>query len=154
MLLANKSYFMYEFNFGIHSKDNIILLLLFNNTEKIKINNFKFILATAIWGDLEKNMGGMMGLILSNKDDIPKDKDFIIQLKNKSIIDSYVFMLVYKDSYNGDLYIGKYYHEFDNKYSFDDFKIFNAGHENSKVKSWEINIDKIMTNNDIIQNKT
>ena len=151
ILLPNKTYYMYEFKDGIHSKDNIILL---SNTTKIKINDFKFMLATAIWDDFQKYMGGMIGLILTNKDDIPNDTDFITQLKSKKIIDSYIFMLDYKDNYNGVLYIGKYYHELDNKYSFDDFIRFKAGYEKSKFKYWEINIDKILTNNDIIQNET
>jgi hypothetical protein len=99
-------------------------------------------------------MGGMIGLILTNKDDIPKDTDFITQLKNNNIIESYVFMLDYKDNYNGILYIGNYFHDINDNYKFDDFKIIKAGHGKSKVISWEIVIEKIYSNDIIVQNNT
>ena len=88
-------YYMYEFNYAILSKDNIILFL--EDNKKIKINDFKFMLAKTLFYDTQKYMEGMLGLILTNKDDIPQETDFIIQLRSKKIIDSYVFMLDYKD---------------------------------------------------------
>ena len=77
----------------------------------------------------------MIGLILTNKDDIPKDTYFITQLKNNNIIESYVFMLDYKDNYNGILYIGNYFHDINDNYKLDDFKIIKVGHGKSKVIS-------------------
>ena len=96
----------------------------------------------------------MIGLILTKKDDIPKDTDFIIQLKNNNIIESYVFMLDYKDNYNGILYIGNYFHDINDNFKFDDFKIIKVGHGKSKVISWEIVIEKIFSNDIIVQNNT
>ena len=152
VLLHQKKYFMYEFQEGTHSKDNIILLL--DNKNNIKIKDFKFILANSLWNDYQKEMGGMICLILTNKDDIPKDTDFITQLKNNNIIESYVFMLDYKDNYNGILYIGNYFHDINDNFKFDDFKIIKAGHGKSKVISWEIVIEKIYSNDIIVQNNT
>ena len=152
LLTESKTYYMYEFKDATYSKDNIMLLLA--NNKNIKINNFKFMLVNSLWNDNQKYMSGMLGLILSNRDDIPEDTDFIIQLKSNNIIDSYVFMLDYKDNYNGVLYLGNYFHDFNKNYSLNDFKITEAGNPNYKIKSWEINIEKIMTNNYIIQNNT
>ena len=152
ILLLNKEYYMYDFKEATYSKENIILLL--DNDKKIQVNDYKFMLANSLWKDVEKNMGGEIGLILTNKDDIPKNTDFITQLKQKNIIDSYVFMLDYKDKYNGILYIGNYFHEFNKNFSDDDFIMTKAGNPNSNYKSWNIIIDKIITNNYLVKNNT
>jgi hypothetical protein len=111
-------------------------------------------LGNTIWYDKEKKMGGTIGLILSNKDDLPKITDFINQLKSKNITESFTFMLDYKDNYNGDLYIGNYFHEFNKNYSYDDFKAFKVGRKNAKVLGWEITFDNIISDKDIIQKGT
>ena len=152
ILYLRKKYYMYEFEEATYSQDNFILLL--NNNKQFILNNFHFMLGNSIWYDKEKKLGGTIGLILSNKDDIPKDTDFINQLKIKNIIDSYTFMLDYKDNYNGELYIGNYFHEFDENYSYDDFKSFKAGRKNFKVLSWGITVDNIISKNNIIQKET
>ncbi len=148
-------YFMYAFEYGTLSKDNIIL---FNNSQSIKINNFKFMLTNTLWYDTQKDMSGILGLILSNKEDTPKEADFITQLKNYNITDSYVFGLEYKDKDSGFFYVGNYLHEFNKSYSENDLVKANAGYFKSKVKSWEINIDIITQdiNNDeiILQEET
>ena len=53
-------------------------------------------LAYTLQDKYPKDMGGMLGLILSNSDDIPKRTDFLNQLKNNQIIDSYVLCLIIK----------------------------------------------------------
>lgn len=148
-LIENQKYFMYEFSEGIISKDKIVLIS--NDKKKITINDFNFTLATKLWSDAQADMGGMLGLILSNKDDKPQVTDFITQLKYNKIIDSYVFMLDYENEYEGKLYIGDY---FNGKNSIDDLKTTLAGKGNPKVKSWEIITEKIFSENTVVQNDT
>ena len=103
-------------------------------------------------------MGGSIGLKLQEKTlDPPKPPEltnFIDQLKAKNIINSYVFVLDYKDDNNGALYVGDYYHEFNKSYSSNDFISAKTGKEIHKVKNWEISADKILYNNKIIQSKS
>jgi hypothetical protein len=151
-LFDKKTYYMYEFKDATHSKD----VLTLDQNKKLKINDFRFMLANVLWDGYQKYMGGMIGLILSNKEDIPRDTDFITQLKNNEIIKSYVFMLDYKDNYNGIFYVGNYLHEYDNDYKSRDCLMMKAGKDNQKVRLWEINIDKIINENEniIVQNNT
>ena len=150
VLIEENKYFMYEFNIGTISKDTIVLFD--NDKTKITINNFKFVLANQLWSDAQADMGGMLGLILSNKEDKPKDTDFITQLKQNKIIDSYTFMLEYTNEYEGILYLGDY---FNGSNAIDDLKTTLAGSKGkSKVKQWEITIDKISSGNTVAQNDT
>ena len=153
-LLEKKNYYMYEFDVATLSKDNLILML--ENDKKVIVNDFKFMLANNLWNDFQKYMGGVLGLILSNKVDDPKDTDFITQLKSNQIINSYVFMLDYKDNYNGIFLVGDYFHDFDNHYNEKDFMKMNAGKDKEKYKIWEIKIDKVLSKNQslIVQNNT
>ena len=157
-ILEKKKYYTYAFEFATLSKDNIILYS--EKDQIIKINDFKFMLANNLWYDTLKDMSGTIGLILTNKEDDPKCTDFIRQLNET--IDSEVFILDYQNNYNGILYIGNYFHEFNEKYSELDLIKMKSGNKKSQVKSWEINIDKIITTyknnkknqNELIQNDT
>ena len=149
-LIEENKYFMYEFNVGAISKDNIILFD--DSKKKITINDFIFVLANQLWSDAQEDMGGMLGLILSNKEDKPKDTDFITQLKQKKIIDSYAFMLEYTNEYEGILYLGDYFNG--SSSAIDDLKTTLAGRGKSKVKQWEINTEKIFSGNTVVQNDT
>jgi len=146
-LIEDNKYFMYEFNAGAISKDKIVL---FNTEEKkITVNDFKFVLASSLWSDAQEDMGGMLGLILFNKDDRPKDTDFITQLKQNKVIDSYSFMLEYTNEYEGILYLGDY---FNGSNTVDDLKTTLAGRSKSKVKQWEIVTEKFFSGNTLVQN--
>ena len=149
-LIEENKYFMYEFNVGAISKDNIILFD--DSKKKITINDFIFVLANQLWSDAQEDMGGMLGLILSNKEDKPKDTDFITQLKQKKIIDSYAFMLEYTNEYEGILYLGDYFNG--SSSTIDDLKTTLAGRGKSKVKQWEITTEKIFSGNTVVQNDT
>lgn len=149
-------YYMYEFKEGTLATDNLILLQ--NNNKEIEIKDFTFILANKLWDSYQEYMGGMLGLKLTTKEDeelkLPEQSSFINQLKIRNIINSYVFALDYKDDFNGNLYVGDYFHNFNKNFSKDDFFTMKAGSENFKVKNWDINIEKIICGNNIIQNKT
>jgi len=149
-LIEENKYFMYEFSIGIISKDKIVLFD--NNQKKITINDFKFVLATKLWSDAQADMSGMLGLILSNKDDKPKDTDFVTQLKQNKIIDSYAFMLEYTNEYEGILYLGDYFNG--SSSAIYELKTTLAGRGISKVKQWEITTEKIYSGNTVVQNDT
>ena len=140
-LVGKKIYYTYSFQYGTLSKDNIKLFL--SNGNNIRINDFKFMLANTLWYDTKPDMSGMLGLKLTNEDSTSKYIDFITQLRGFKIIDSFVFGLEYKDENNGFLYIGNYFHEFNERYSRDDLIKFQVGKYNSLVNEWEINIDLI-----------
>ena len=149
-LIEENKYYMYEFNVGTISKDKIILFD--DSKKKITINDFIFVLANQLWSDAQEDMGGMLGLILSNKEDKPKDTDFITQLKQNKIIDSYTFMLEYTNEFEGILYLGDY---FNGSNAIDDLKTTLAGSKSkSKVIQWEITIEKISSGNTVVQNDT
>ena len=154
VLFKKQPYYMYEFKEATLSADN--LLIKQNNNKEIEIKEYNFMLVNAMWDNYQEYMGGMLGLKLQNKEDLtlPEQSDFINQLKSNNLINSYVFVLVYNDDYNGNLYIGDYFHTFNKDYSEKNFMVTKAGYENFKVKNWEINIQKIISGNQNIQNKT
>ena len=143
-LLNKTKYYMYEFNEATLSQDNIILFV--DNNKHIKINNFTFVLAHTLFYNNQPYMSGVIGLKVMNKDEKLINSDFIIQLKKNKLIESYPFTLEYTDYYNGFLYIGNYFHEFNDSYNINDFISTKAGYQNSKEISWEINIDMIFIN--------
>ena len=149
IMIEKSLYFSYDFKDATLSKDKVSLFL--ENNKKMKIDDFYFMLAYTLWDNNSKDMGGMLGLILSNRDDIPKRTDFLNQLKNNQIIDSFVFTLDYKDNYNGVLYIGNYFHDIDRSISKDDLIISRISISKNK---WEMNIEAIISNNYIIKNIT
>ena len=154
--LAKTRYFMYEFEEATYSSDNIILLQ--NNNKQIEVENFNFMLANKLWNDYQEYMGGMIGLKFQNKveDNLkePERTYFIDQLKEKNKINSYVFVLDYKDDYNGMFYVGEYFHNFNKNYTSNDFISAKAGSDKFKLKDWDLNIDKIFSGDTIEQNKT
>jgi hypothetical protein len=102
-------------------------------------------------------MAGVFGLKLQGKNEemsLPEGTDFIKQLKQKELINSYVFVLDYKDDDNGVLYIGDYFHENLKDYSDENFMVTQAGYKKFKVRNWEINIDRIFSGNQIFKNET
>ena len=155
LLLQSQTYYMYEFKEAVHSQDNIILFQ--DNNKQIEVNDYKFMLAKSLWYDSQPYMAGVFGLKLQAKNEemsLPEGTDFIKQLKQKELINSYVFVLDYKDDDNGVLYIGDYFHENIKEYSEENFMVTQAGYKKFKVKNWEINIDRIFSGNQIFKNET
>ena len=154
--LAKARYYMYEFKEATYSSDNIILLQ--NNNKQIEVDNYNFMLANTLWDDYQEYMGGMIGLKFQNKVEgkltEPERTYFIEQLKEKNKINSYVFVLDYKDEYNGIFYVGEYFHDFNKNYSSNDFISAKAGNEKFKFKDWDLNIEKVISGNTIEQNNT
>ena len=154
--IPSDTHYMYEFKDAALASDDFIFLQ--NNNKEILVKDFSFMNAQSMWYDYQEYMGGLIGLKLQTKPlDQPKPPeltDFIDQLKEKDIINSYVFVLDYKDNYNGALYVGDYFHTFNPNYSSRDFVSSKTGKEIEKVKDWEISTEKILYNNQIIQSNT
>ena len=155
-IFESKTYYMYEFKEATIATDNLIILQ--DNNEQIEIKDYTFMIANKLWYSYQEYMGGMVGLKLQTKEEdqlnMPEQSDFINQLKKNNIINSYVFVLEYIDDYSGNLYVGDYFHTFNKNYPEIDFISTKAGNENFKVKNWEINVEKIFSGNNVIQNKT
>ena len=148
---ANKrKYFMYEYE-GVLSKDNFRILDI---NKQIEIKDFQFMLVSSLWDSYQEYLGGMIGLKFQRVEiyDTPEKTDLIYQLKEKKLINSSVFSLVYEDDYNGKLYIGNYFHEFNAIYSENDFISTKAGSSSFINNDWQINIDQILSGNTIFQN--
>ena len=154
--MPSTTHYMYEFKDAALASDNFIFFQ--SNNKEILVKDYKFMNAQSLWYDYQEHLGGLIGLKLQEKTiDQPKPPeltDFIDQLKEKNIINSYVFVLDYKDNDSGTFYVGDYFHDFDESYSSNDFISAKTGKEIQQVKNWEISADKILHNNQIIQNKT
>ena len=151
-----KPYYSYEFKEATLSTDDFFIIQ--NNNKQIEIKDFVFMLANTMMENYQEYMGGMIGLkLLTKKDEelnMPEKSSFINQLKEKNIINTYVFALIYDDEFNGKLYVGDYFHSFNKSFSENDFFSMKAGSEQFKVKNWEINVEKIISGNEIVQKKT
>ena len=154
--IPSTTIFMYEFKDAALASDDLVFFKI--NNKEILVKNYTFMNAQSLWKDSQEYMGGLIGLKLQEKTinppKPPELTDFIDQLKEKNIINSYVFVLDYKDNNNGALYVGDYFHDFDKSYSKDDFISAKTGKELHQVKNWEISADKILYNNQIIQEKS
>ena len=148
--------FMYEFEYASLSSDDLIFVQ--NNNKEIFVKNYTFMTVQGMWDDHQENMGGLIGLKMQEKPEYnikpPELTDFIEQLKEKKIIDSEVFVLDYKDNNNGVLYVGDYSPNFNGNYSINDFFSAKAGKAKHKVKDWEISVEKLLYNDQVIQNST
>ena len=92
-----------EFSSGIQSSDDIII---YNNSNNIKINNFYF----AYIDQGFKSFPGSIGLSLFKIIVyLEKSMNFIEQLKSKSLINNYNFFFLFKQNNKGKNYIGNLY---------------------------------------------
>ena len=140
--LSIKYYGNYEYNAAL-SEDTFIILQ----------NNNIQMLVDSLWDSYQEYLGGMIGLKLQKIENgyiyTPEDTDFIYQLKLKNKIISSVFVLEYEDDLNGKLYIGDYFHEFNDYYSEKDFISTRVRNADLLDSTWELNIEKILSGNKI-----
>ena len=151
ILDENRRYYMHGFSHGKYANDKASILL--KDNKKVDINDFRFMLATKLDYNTMKDVSGVIGLILTNEHEVTKNTDFIRQMKQKEIVNSEMFMLDYKDLYNGIFYVGDYYHEYNEDYNKNDLIKINAGRKN-KYPYWEIEVNKIISGNKEIQYDT
>jgi hypothetical protein len=148
----NARYYMHGFAYATHVNDTAIILL--KDGKKSNIIDLRFMLATKLDYNTQKNVSGVIGLILTNEHKITKDTDFINQMEENKIVDAKIFTLDYKDFYNGIFYVGKYYHEYNKNYNKNDLIKLNAGRTSSTYKSWEMEINKVLSGNEEVQGNT
>ncbi len=103
-----ENYYGYQdFQLAKKSKDNIFL-----NNNNITLNNFTFFLATM---ELQNYMeSGVLGLRIPDNNYRTIDVNFIKQLKERNLINSYNFFIRYLNEKEGELIIGHLPHEINN----------------------------------------
>ena len=107
-----------------------------------EIKNVSLILAT----EVNYIESGALGLRLVDGDESGDYVNFIYQLKKKLNLDSYTFVLKYKNDNEGDLIIGAYPHMYDDNYSPKNFyqtKVNTIG----RNVDWILHFDIIRYNN-------
>ena len=136
-----------DYSSGIFSSDNIIL---FDNKEKkINLENFKFMLATKNVFDKE-----IKSMIIGFKNmDLfkTKERNFIYELKNLNIINSYVFTIKFQENNKGEILIGKNPDEYDSNYLSKNF-IYTKVETDAYQKYWQFTFDNIYSDKDEIDN--
>ena len=135
------------------STDDFIIFQ--KNNKQIEIKDYEFMLVTQLEDIYQEDLGGMIGLQFQQKENtgdivVPETTDFIYQLKENNKINSKVFALVYEDDFNGKLYIGDYFHEFNETYNESELITTRAGYEKYRDNSWEINVDQVLSGDTII----
>ena len=116
-----ENYYGYQdFQLAKKSKDNIFL-----NNNNITLNNFTFFLATM---ELQNYMeSGVLGLRIPDNNYRTIDVNFIKQLKERNLINSYNFFIRYLNEKEGELIIGNLPHEInDNIFNENNFIEFKA----------------------------
>ena len=94
------SYDTFLFNYSYNIYD-------INKITEIKINNFSFIYD-------KKNKENILGISFYDYNIDYQKTNLINQLKNKNIIDSYIYSILYENNNTGKIFIGKFPHEFIN----------------------------------------
>ena len=126
------------FNKGIVSWDNII----FENN--LEITNLSFILGTNILTNLKN---GILGLKKTIKKYEINSVNFINLLKTRNIINSYSFHYFFNKDNSGEIIIGNYPHEYNNKiYDEENFKKINVI-KNYDFINWNVQFDEIKFRN-------
>ena len=127
---------------GALIKDNIYL------SQNIFLNNISFILCNQYYNDENLIIDGQLGLGLGYED-YSYDTNFIRQIKNKNIINNYIYSIIYESNDTGFLLLGEYPHIL-NKENLN-LNWFHAV-KNEKKQKWCINFDKISySNSDLFQ---
>ena len=138
--LSDLSYFKK----GLYCNDSFI----FDEDNKIKGDNFSFILATELVNK-DEYRNGLIGLQIVT---YRQDETFINQLKKKKLIDKYYFFLCFKKEDEGNFIIGQYPHEYDpKKYSIIDLRQVNT---REISYNWELNLFKIKYGETEFQSKS
>ena len=100
------NYYGYQdFQLAKKSKENFYL------NEKITLKNLTFFLATYELDNYKES--GVLGLRIPDNDYRTLDVNFIKQLKERDLINSYYFFLRYKNEKEGELIIGILPHQYD-----------------------------------------
>ena len=131
-----------QFKKGIISKESFIFKTIEN--KNIKIDNFSFILAT---DNLNVSLpSSSIGLKYKDYSSFLKG-NLIYQLKDYSIINSYIFSIQFTSKNKGNLIIGNYPHEFDNKHYSKKYFSFCKAELDNRFSVFETLFHKIQYDN-------
>ena len=135
-----------------HCYDSYYILdTLYFDKQKIKKDNFSLVLSNSAKFDSSLSSGELGLKFYSYKK--KKKAHFLYQLKEKNLINYPIFTLEYKNNEEGNLIIGDYPHNFNNEiYKEEDF-IYSYISTTNLVTQWNIHLDKIISNNIIIDIK-
>ena len=111
--LENGNYYEIDLYNGTKAKEKIFFNL-FDNKKILEVNDFVFINAIKISKTIDYNI---LGLTIPDFNDIHNifESNLILQLKKKDIINNYIMTIDYKNDNEGNIIIGKYPYEYDNK---------------------------------------
>ena len=129
-----------------HIEDEIFVTDLSTDNmqiDKINLDNFTFFLVTELNKVKEVYETGNIGLKISFANYYTYEGiSFINLLKQKNLINSYSFSLIFDKDDNGELSIGELPHEYNKKYKKDDFIVCNAINVGSESQ-WVFKFDEI-----------
>ena len=142
-----KVYYNEYFSKAICSSEKFI----FNskNNKIIETNNLTFTLATNQTKN-NKIESAVFGLKIE-KYKYNFESDFIYQLKQNNVIKNFAYTFKLLKENEGELIIGEYPHEYNNKYKEIDFLTARFSHD-TFIEYWSIDLDKIYINNEIFEN--
>ena len=110
-----------------------------------ELKNISLILAIS----LNYRESGALGLRLVEEHEFGEDLCFIFQIKKALNLDTYSYMIKYKDDNEGELIIGSYPHMYDDNYKEKDFYYSRAGNLKNNV-DWILDFDVIKYDNKTI----
>ena len=150
----NEIYNFQSFNKAYPSQDTIHL-----DDPEIAIKNYEFFLVTKVGKNIcylpyceILTQPGVLGFKLAQSEtykELVNNTNFILQLKNKEIIDNYDFNFFFETPENGTIVIGQKPHEYDNiHYNKDNFIFTKAVIDNEKEKDWGLAFNKIYFGNE------
>ena len=110
-----------------------------------ELKNISLIMALSV----NYRESGALGLRLVEEHEFGDDLSFILQMKKALNLDSYTYMIKYKNNNEGELIIGAYPHMYDVNYSENDFYYSKAGTLGNNV-DWILDFDVIRYDNKTI----
>ncbi len=107
-------FYSYDFDNGFLGNDTIFI-------ENEKIFQFNFFIGTKLRNNIKES--GSIGLNIEDTEGKFSERNFIFQLKNRSLISNYEFTFKYENNDNGQLIIGDKPHNYDENYKKENYKI-------------------------------
>ena len=151
---VNEVYSYQSFNEAYPSRETIYL-----DDPEIPIKNYEFFLVTKVGKNIcylpyceILTQPGVIGFKLAQSEtynELVNNTNFILQLKEKEIIDNYDFSFFMESPEKGVIVIGQKPHEYDSShYKKNDFIFTKVTIDNQKEKDWGLSFNKIYFGNE------
>ena len=111
--LEKRDYYEMDLYDGTKAKEKFIFNLL-DNKNLLEVNDLVFINANKISKTIDYNILGLTIPDFTEMDNI-FESNLILQLKKKKVINNYIMTIDYKNENEGNIIIGKYPYEYNNK---------------------------------------